>query len=102
MIPVKALKDSKVAQNAVEAGFDFNSATNGIPLDKALHGSHPNYTNYVTERLDALARKNEGYDGKDARSFIQNELLPYLEKKANEAKSKSQTLQQYFAPPGKK
>ena len=101
LIPVKALKDNKVVQDAVEAGFDFNSATNGIPINKALHGSHPNYTEYVQKQLTNWATEHQGYNPDDARKFIQNELLPDLEKKVGDAKSKGQTLQSYFAPPAK-
>jgi len=99
IIPVKILKDNKVVQNAVDAGFDFNSATNGTVIDKALHGSHPNYSNFVTKELDDWAKANEGYSGTDARAFIQNTLLPKLEGLIDKAKQSKTTLQEAFKTP---
>ena len=97
IIPVKALKESKVVQDAIDAGFDFNSATNGIPIPKNLHGSHPNYTTYVTDALNAWA-KDKKYTPQQAREFIQNEFIPNLEKKLNDATSQGQKLNEYFKP----
>ena len=96
IIPVKLLKENKVVQSAVEAGFDFNSATNGIAIDKALHGSHPNYSNFVSKELDTWAKANEGYSADDARKFIQNTLVPKLETMVDKAKQSSTTLQEAF------
>ena len=98
LIPVQALKNNKVAQMAVDAGFDFNSATNGYALDKAVHGSHKAYNDFVTNQLETWAKKNEneGYSAIDARKYIQNDLLPTLEKHVKKAESSGKTLNNYF------
>lgn len=81
---------------AVDAGFDFNSATNGYALDKAVHGSHKAYNDYVVKELDDWASTHQGYSADGARKFIQNELLPSLEKNVKKAEDSKKTLNNYF------
>ena len=59
LIPVQLLKENQVVKKAVEEGFDFNGAINGIPLDKYIdatgagrHGPHKNYTDQIRAYLD--------------------------------------------------
>jgi hypothetical protein len=81
----------------IEAGFDFNSATNGFSIDNALHGSHKAYNEYVSKRLSDWASQNKGYSPKDAREFIQNKLIPELEDMVKAVQEKgTQTLNAAF------
>lgn len=80
IIPVKALKDNAVVQDAVRAGFDFNGKKNGIGLPtfspkKGLdgtHANHPNYTDQIFTKLKGFAEKNPDYNPDEARQFLES------------------------------
>ncbi len=96
IIPVNALKRSKVVQDAVDAGLPFNSVTNGIPIPNKLHGSHKRYTEFVERRLNSWLKNNTGYTPDDARKFIQNELIPEMEDLIDDAIESGEKLNDYF------
>jgi hypothetical protein len=69
-----------VVQAAVEAGFEFNSAINGIPLEKFVketgrgrHSAHPNYTSqirgFLVQWVDNPA--NTDWTPNDAKDLIE-------------------------------
>jgi hypothetical protein len=82
IIPVQVLKDNEVVQKAVEDGFEFNSADNGIPLEKykvgppesGRHGPHPNYNDQIKKHLEWWSEQpaNQGYTPTQAREYIQD------------------------------
>ncbi|MFA9230041.1 MAG: AHH domain-containing protein [Microgenomates group bacterium] len=69
MIPVDSL-DNDLVQGALEAGFDFNGAANGMwAIQK---GAHPNYSARVAEDLRDMAMSNQGMFPTEARALIEN------------------------------
>ena len=75
IIPTQILKSNTVAQDAVNAGFDFNGAVNGIGLTKVaeggVHANHPNYSEQIGEALNKFATDNKGYSPEDAKNFLE-------------------------------
>jgi len=78
IIPVELLKTNAVVQRAVEAGFEFNGAINGIPLKKftqltpdGRHARHDYYTNQINDYLnDVWLPENPEYSSADALNKI--------------------------------
>jgi len=73
IIPVQLLKENDVVKKAVEAGFDFNKASNGMAIEKYVkatgqgrHGPHPQYTNQIRQYLNDWASQNPGYSAQAA------------------------------------
>lgn len=76
LIPIEALKRSKVAQAAVDAGFDFNGECNGIiAIDD--HGSHSDYNEFIIGALDAWGEKHHDYTTEQAKEMMES-LVSYL------------------------
>jgi len=90
IIPIEALNKSEVVQAAVQAGFDVNSATNGMALSTDKHsGSHKKYNAFILESLGEWAKKQKGdIDPKKAREFIETELIPDAKKYIESTKAK--------------
>ena len=76
------LQKSKVVQDAVEAGFDFNGVTNGIAVKKftkageaageaGQHANHPTYTKQVQAKLEKFAKNNPDYTPEAAKNFLE-------------------------------
>lgn len=82
IIPVQVLKDNEVVQKAVSDGLDFNSSSNGIPLEKykvgppesGRHGPHPNYNKQINDHLNWWKEQpqNLNYTPTDAKEYIQD------------------------------
>lgn len=85
LIPKNVLKTNQLVQDAVGAGFQFNGKTNGRALEQKLHGSHGNYSDFVNGQINAWATKNKGYTPEQAKSFLENGLLPQLNKIVDKA-----------------
>jgi len=100
LIPVQLLKENKVVQDAVNAGYDFNGVVNGVALKKytkagevavdgGVHANHPNYTkqvlNSITEWADK-AKANGTYSPDNAKKFLEN-FSNKLKKTINENKA---------------
>lgn len=69
IIPTQLLKENKVVQDAVAAGFDFNGVVNGIAV-KAGHGPHSKYTDQLRSRIDEWAAQNPNFTPEQAKDFI--------------------------------
>lgn len=96
IIPVEALAKNKVVQDAVDAGFGFNSATNGFIIDKSLHGSHDAYNKYVLENIENWKKGVKDYSPEKAREYMQNKLIPELEKMLDKVKENKVNLNEAF------
>lgn len=73
LIPIQALKESKVVQYAVEAGFDFNSVENGKFLHKNIHNSsHPDYSIAIMSEFKALERRYPNLTKNDAKDRVED------------------------------
>lgn len=66
-----------MVKKAVEAGFDFNTATNGMRLEKFVkatgkgrHGPHPNYTEQIRVYLNEWARQNPNFTAQMAKDEL--------------------------------
>ncbi|MBR5831565.1 MAG: VCBS repeat-containing protein [Bacteroidales bacterium] len=70
LIPIQALKKSKVVQAAVEAGFDFNGKINGVAVSKG-HGPHLDYNEKIINDLDAWGKKHKGYTPDEAKAHVE-------------------------------
>jgi hypothetical protein len=80
IIPVQLLKENDVVKLAVEGGFKFNTAANGIAIEKFIkstgkgrHGPHPLYTSQITAALTEwaqFAKNNNIYNAKEAEKFL--------------------------------
>ena len=70
LIPIQALKKSKVVQAAVEAGFDFNGKINGVAVSKG-HGPHLDYNEKIINDLDAWGEKHKGYTPDEAKAHVE-------------------------------
>ncbi|MBT2563802.1 AHH domain-containing protein [Pedobacter sp. ISL-68] len=88
IIPVQLLKEEKVVQDAVNAGFEFNTAVNGIALKKytkageavvdgGVHANHPNYTKQIRKALNDFSKANKNYTPAQAKEFL-NDLVGEL------------------------
>jgi len=76
IIPVELIGKSKVVQEAIEKGFDFNGVVNGIGI-KALkeggeHANHPAYTKNLMKKIENWAKDNPNYTGKEAKQFLES------------------------------
>lgn len=78
IIPVQLLKENDVVKRAVEGGFDFNGAMNGLAIEKyskstglGRHGPHPNYTEQIRQALDDWAELTTNYTPKQAKEFLE-------------------------------
>jgi hypothetical protein len=78
LIPIQLLKENQVVKKAVEEGFDFNGAINGIPLDKYIdatgagrHGPHGNYTDQIRQALLNFEKNNPDYTPQNAKQFLE-------------------------------
>ena len=85
VIPVSVLEGSEMVQQAVEAGFDFNSIKNGIPIPSSLHntGGHRDYNKDVLEKISLWEKQNVGYKPQDAWDYLEKKLVPDLKKELN-------------------
>ncbi len=80
IIPVQLLKENDVVKLAVEGGFKFNTAANGIAIEKFIkstgkgrHGPHPFYTSQITAALTEwaqFAKNNNIYNATEAEKFL--------------------------------
>jgi hypothetical protein len=75
IIPVQLIKESKIVQGAIDAGFDFNGVANGIGVKSlskgGTHANHPAYTKKVLRQIDEWAAANPNYTNEQAASFLQ-------------------------------
>ena len=71
--------------DAVGAGFEFNGKVNGRALEQKLHGSHGNYSEFVNGKINAWAAENKGYTAEQAKSYLENDLVPQLNKLVDKA-----------------
>jgi hypothetical protein len=79
LIPFKLLQENAVVQKAVEGGFQFNKAINGIALEKYVaktglgrHAKHDFYTKQIEEYLKGWARdKNYIYTAAEAKQVVE-------------------------------
>jgi RHS repeat-associated protein len=80
VIPVSVLENSEMVQQAVEAGFEFNTIKNGIPIPSSLHntGGHLQYNNKVLKDIKDWEDLNVGYQPKDAKAYLEKTLVPQL------------------------
>lgn len=70
IIPTDVLSKNDYVQKAVNEGFDFNSAVNGIPLDATRHsGGHGNYNKAVEEMVNG-AFTDKANKGKSATEIL--------------------------------
>ncbi len=70
LIPIQALKESKVVQAAVEAGFEFNGKINGIALPKG-HEPHLDYNRSVMNELQRWEKANPNYTPEMAKAKVE-------------------------------
>jgi hypothetical protein len=79
IIPVQLLKENDVVKKAVEAGFEFNTANNGMAIEKFVkatgvgrHGPHPNYTNQIRNFLNKWkdSPANVNWTPNDAKNLL--------------------------------
>jgi RHS repeat-associated protein len=68
LMPVELVEESPLLRQAIDEGFDFNGATNGMALvpysaadDVGEHATHPRYTEQIRQKL--LLLQKEGYEG---------------------------------------
>lgn len=91
VIPVKLLEKNSTVQKAVEAGFDFNGAVNGLGVKTSRHGRHDNYTNQVESLInqfeDRMKAAGKQITGDDAKKFLEG-LTPTLKKQIQEQDTK--------------
>ncbi|HEX8549533.1 MAG TPA: RHS repeat-associated core domain-containing protein [Cytophagaceae bacterium] len=76
IIPTQLLKENKVVQDAVDAGFDFNGIENGMALTKVaeggVHANHPRYTQQIRNALNQFANSNKAYTPAEAMEFLKD------------------------------
>ena len=71
IIPVNLIRSNNNVRRAIEEGFDFNGAINGIPLSTTRHkGSHSNYDRQVSGLIDA-AFSDPNNAGKSAKEILE-------------------------------
>ena len=82
-LPISAIGESKIYQDAIDAGFEVNTKANGINLKKfskslgltdGVHASHPFYNEVVVEMLDKFRlqfTKLPSYDKSMAKVFTE-------------------------------
>ena len=93
VIPVEALNKNPWIQEAVAAGWDFNSGDlNGKWLPKGFHVNHPGYTDFVNANIDEWVtafkdRNGRDPSGQDVSNYLSKELVPNLRKKVEEAQT---------------
>lgn len=76
-------QDHELLQRAAKAGFDMNTATNGIPLSTLQHnGNHQIYSNRVaarmTEKLQELGTNNSPQAAKAALESVITEIRNWI------------------------
>jgi hypothetical protein len=101
LIPVELLQKQGMLRVLVNAGWDFNQATNGIPLAEGFHGNHPQYNRYVGTQIDAWVTQHGTAKPNDFHAWVDATLLPHLRGKIAQAKAHNQqtgqSLNDYFA-----
>ncbi len=101
IIPVSILKKQGIVRMLVQSGWDFNQKTNGVPLEEGFHGSHPQYTTYVNNQIDAWVQQHGTSNVDDFRDYVETQLIPALRTKIDDAKSKygttDENLNTYFS-----
>ncbi|MDR7130070.1 RHS repeat-associated protein [Algoriphagus sp. 4150] len=79
IIPTQLLKENKLVQDAVSAGFEFNGEINGIAVKRfrlaenaGQHANHPAYTDQIRIALDRFTKDNKNYTPGQAREFLED------------------------------
>ena len=109
LIPVQALKQSAVVQDAIAAGFKFNGKKNGIGVKafrkksgKGQHANHPAYNTQVLDKLKKFAQDNPDYTPKEAKAFVEGmakELKAKVKKESVKGGKKVNDLDLFSKPP---
>jgi uncharacterized protein DUF4157/HNH/ENDO VII superfamily nuclease len=101
IIPIEILKKQGIMQLLVRTGWNFNQKINGIPLQEGFHGNHPQYTAYVSRKVDQWVQQNGSSNAAAFQSYVENTLIPHLISHINTAKARfvttKETLNDYFA-----
>lgn len=62
IVPIELIKVNEIVMEAVDQGFDFHGAVNGIALGADRHyGSHPNYNSLMNDVVNYLAERNPNW-----------------------------------------
>jgi len=69
LIPIELLKNNKLVQDAVGAGFNFNGKGNGV-LVPGGHGPHKGYTDAILGQINDFISTNKNYTPKQAKEFL--------------------------------
>jgi len=77
IIPKELIGQNKVVNDAIDAGFDFNSIENGIALPSSVHsGRHGNYTKQIEDlinnELEELTSNGAKYTAEKAEGILEN------------------------------
>jgi hypothetical protein len=96
LIPVSLLKKHVMLGLAINAGFDFNGAINGLALAGGFHGSHPQYTRYVDRKLTDWQAANPSAKAADIRTFVEGLIATDLRPKIAAAQASGKSLNDYF------
>ncbi|MFL0121197.1 hypothetical protein [Tenacibaculum maritimum] len=90
-------------QKAPNAGFHVNDAVNGIALKKfrkligeGLHGNHPKYDDVVQHLLNKYSNDFPNATPQQAKSFLEDNLIPELLGWIERAKTSGLNLNEYF------
>lgn len=75
LFPVQVLKENQWVKKGVEGGFEFNTAVNGMPVQKYVkatgagrHGPHPNLTKQIDDHMNWWAEQTSVINGKTVRN----------------------------------
>lgn len=98
-----ALRNNNVVQEAAYAGFHMNNIINGRALKKfstltpdGIHGNHPKYNDYVLKRINEFKQQLPDWDAEDAAKFLEETLIPELNKHIDDAIKTGERLNEYF------
>lgn len=98
VIPVQLLKENDVVKKAVEAGFEFNAAKNGLAIEKFVkstkagrHGPHPKYTEQIRDYLVKWANDNQGFTAQMAKEELED-IVNQVKNKINTTSEKINLL----------
>ena len=97
LIPVEILKKQGMMRLLVESRWDFNSRVNAVALERGFHGNHPNYTLYVSAKIEGWVNRNGSSDTNAFKTYVNSSMLQDLRSKIGQAETSGQSLNDYFA-----
>jgi RHS repeat-associated protein len=80
IIPRELIDESETLREAIDDGFDFNGAINGIALKKDRHnGSHPDYTEMVRGLIEQAKNNPKFKSAKEKMEWVANNMRDRIE-----------------------